>query len=350
MLGHWIKWFRVIPSLGDWIHRPSPFIIPSLTTFFSGHNERQLGDGVWECSSLSTRKSFHCIWSNVSDPSSFLPYSFSFQVVHRILYHSPHCHSLPYMETTLLGHFYSYNHLCIRYAIVSQSINISLTVFLQFRSRVSLLPCDSSSSRWSGSMDSDSREVRRSEGNPLGMHVMWFVPSSPLAWIDSLSLSLSVDVTLHASLTSSYLLWRNDGDGMYFSSKEVVWILYWMIEWMNLPQGGNQGRDWVVMIQSLLRSTYSGSSTSSEQQRSMKELTMEAFKDKKTLVYLLISIYMWLVRSFIWVDILSRRELHIKIDFLPGSLTSWSTTVSHSLPRASRLFILLIQINSLHLL
>lgn len=186
---------------------------PSSTSFHSfifssGDNECELGDGVWECSSLSTRKSFHCIRSDVSDPSSFLPYSFSSQVVHWLLYHSPDCHSLSYMETTLHGYFHSYNRLCIRHEIVSQLINPPLTVFLQFGSRVSLLPCDSSSSWWSGSMDSDGREVWRSEGNPLGMHVMWFVPSFPLAWIDSPSLSLSVDVTLHASLTSSFILWR----------------------------------------------------------------------------------------------------------------------------------------------
>eukprot|EP00080_Pristionchus_pacificus_P012080 PDM72100.1 membrane transporter [Pristionchus pacificus] len=60
------------------------------------------------------------------------------------------------------------------------------------------------------------------------------------------------------------------------------------------------------------RSTYSGSSTSSEQQRSMKELTMEAFKDKKTLVYLLISIYMW-ITDFLVYNGLSLTSTGIKI-------------------------------------
>ncbi|GMR47491.1 hypothetical protein PMAYCL1PPCAC_17686, partial [Pristionchus mayeri] len=49
------------------------------------------------------------------------------------------------------------------------------------------------------------------------------------------------------------------------------------------------------------RSTYSGSSTtSSEQQQSMKELTVEALRDSKTRLYLFISIYMWITDFLVY--------------------------------------------------
>ncbi|GMS95325.1 hypothetical protein PENTCL1PPCAC_17500, partial [Pristionchus entomophagus] len=61
------------------------------------------------------------------------------------------------------------------------------------------------------------------------------------------------------------------------------------------------------------RSTYSGTSTTmSEPQQSMKELTVEALKDSKTLLYLLISIYMW-ITDFLVYNGLSMTSTGIKI-------------------------------------